>query len=792
MECSLYLESVEQRLRSDNRKVRGECLEDIRKKFTRTYPAEICKIVINCFNDKAELCRHKAVSLLVTGLESSNALEKDISILLVLSIHERIGGTEITETSEEIRLLLVTLLRTVISKSTDVVLNYPKEICSIVVNGVNDNFAEVKRESCECASEFAEKFHHHSDELINAMLMATKHKHFRVRAAAINGLAKVVCYTTKESIVLVCGTLGECLLDRNHQVRYAVFKTVSYWFLTLRSKFLYTPYMLPLVLTYLIEGNTETLQIWDEIGSQYVAENRDKLKEKNDLLPQHLDNYPENIRRPNVGCRTLVQDNAGKILPALVAELDDWKVEVRVKASELLVIIVLHVESYVIPFLDTLLPAMFKSCTDEETIVARNVINSAETMGYFISADVYWDLFESRMENGCTIGQYMVLASLLKHGDERKIREKTEHMLSILYEDQIDRNVDTNCQNYVLQVVERIIACSQAGVSETVKYRLYSILMSIMKSEDTRSKAVSLMDSLAELVNANLSRDYLPGLMNRLNENCASWLNFTADFNLFLVLLRDFPSELMEFAFAELVSVLETVLEANFEKEVTFLVLVALGELLESGKFDVPNHSQAIEKIITGPLKQQLVWRCGKTVEVMRATAITVVAMYLQRAIQASAHFAEQITPLVLSLCEDSYRETRLKALSAIALMVKHDLNAPFQRILPVVIGRLNDESDEVRIMVISTLKEISAQASNVKLESLKNTDVSKDLQLVLANVEDKNIKIRDGILDLLNTESFVRLVKAVVTEEMLKSIISKCPDESISVLLQKYLKINK
>ena len=111
--------------------------------------------------------------------------------------------------------------------------------------------------------------------------------------------------------------------------------------------------------------------------------------------------FRSSVQRPNLGCRTLVQNEMMKIIPTLMLELQDWvsyefvqilyrserpktirddylqflsqQAGVRIKSSELLKIIVLHGENRIVSFLDVALPAMSKACMDEEVAVCKNV-----------------------------------------------------------------------------------------------------------------------------------------------------------------------------------------------------------------------------------------------------------------------------------------------------------------------------------------------------------------------------------------------------------------------------------
>lgn len=61
--------------------------------------------------------------------------------------------------------------------------------------------------------------------------------------------------------------------------------------------------------------NTATT-FWTDIGLQYMEENEEDFKKKTDFLKDVPTHYPD-VKRPNLGCRMLVQSNIGKIVPAI-------------------------------------------------------------------------------------------------------------------------------------------------------------------------------------------------------------------------------------------------------------------------------------------------------------------------------------------------------------------------------------------------------------------------------------------------------------------------------------------
>lgn len=130
---------------------------------------------------------------------------------------------------------------------------------------------------------------------------------------------KLILNGRSDSIELVCGALGECLLDQNPHVRRAVYEVASSWLAELRDRYSYFYCILPLILTgfvyYLYRireliGNFENILMlfrlndencsyrkdvqnwWQKIGLQYLEENEEHLKDKHELLPAELEDYP--------------------------------------------------------------------------------------------------------------------------------------------------------------------------------------------------------------------------------------------------------------------------------------------------------------------------------------------------------------------------------------------------------------------------------------------------------------------------------------------------------------------
>ena len=77
--------------------------------------------------------------------------------------------------------------------------------------------------------------------------------------------------------------------------------------------------------------------------------------------------------RPGLGCRELVFRNLSKILPAICHDVTDWVAGTRVKAAQLLAVLLLHAEDHVTQHLEVVLRTLRRACADDDRAVVRSV-----------------------------------------------------------------------------------------------------------------------------------------------------------------------------------------------------------------------------------------------------------------------------------------------------------------------------------------------------------------------------------------------------------------------------------
>lgn len=152
------------RLNEDDRAARQRALEAIRKDtLDKSLPGVVLQEVLGallrpllrCLSDPVDRCREGAVDaireLILRVPEPEQALPS-----LVPCLAQRLGGRELLEPSEELRLSAVELLRLTVELCGRRCGPYVDDVTTVLRRTIVDPCPEVKKESCRCAVSFAE------------------------------------------------------------------------------------------------------------------------------------------------------------------------------------------------------------------------------------------------------------------------------------------------------------------------------------------------------------------------------------------------------------------------------------------------------------------------------------------------------------------------------------------------------------------------------------------------------------------------------------------------------------
>lgn len=199
----------------------------------------INKSLLRILNDSVEECRDRTLEIIKLFIINLKANDKYIMYLLPI-LSKRLGSSEQIETSEEVRLKCVILLKIIILKYENLLASYIDDLTKILVQTVADNYPLVKRESCDCISEFAKNlsryFYTQSQNFVKPILNNFTHQHYKIRVASVKTIGDLILYgNTNKSIEEVTTFLAGRLFDQNGLVRIGI------------SLYIYIYYLYPLL-----------------------------------------------------------------------------------------------------------------------------------------------------------------------------------------------------------------------------------------------------------------------------------------------------------------------------------------------------------------------------------------------------------------------------------------------------------------------------------------------------------------------------------------------------------------
>ncbi|KAI4878326.1 hypothetical protein NFI96_024324, partial [Prochilodus magdalenae] len=296
-------------LNEDNKSTRKRALESIRKETVDNKGLSsselqevftgLLKSLLKCLSDPAERCRETAVQMIVDFLRCVPKPEESLPYLMPC-LAQRLGGKEVLEPAEELRLSMVELLSLTVEVCGRNLAPYLDDMIRILQKTIIDPFPDVKRESCRCAISFArcvpDHFHMQAESLVKPLMQTLSHQHSRVRVAATEATGAVIQFGTGKNVDDVLSHLAQRLFDDSPQVRKAVTLVIGGWLLHLQDRYSYFHKLIPLLLSSLSDDIPEirdvAVELWRQVGAQWEKENEDDLKDKLDFLLSPPPRYP--------------------------------------------------------------------------------------------------------------------------------------------------------------------------------------------------------------------------------------------------------------------------------------------------------------------------------------------------------------------------------------------------------------------------------------------------------------------------------------------------------------------
>ena len=169
------LNKFNQGLKDGSKFQRKQALETMKKQITESFTTTsktdliysdesvkyIFKTTLTILSDQIEKCREIACDILSEILENFNNWDNEMTTMTIMTVMQRLGGKDIKEPSEEIRLQLYSIINRLVELKSENNRNifeiHFQELTSILINSFNDSYPEVKKKGCQCTKLLAKK-----------------------------------------------------------------------------------------------------------------------------------------------------------------------------------------------------------------------------------------------------------------------------------------------------------------------------------------------------------------------------------------------------------------------------------------------------------------------------------------------------------------------------------------------------------------------------------------------------------------------------------------------------------
>lgn len=150
-------------LNEDNKSARRRALDAIKREtidqgLSSAVLQEVfvclLKTLLKCLSDPAETCRDTTIQIITAFIRSIPKPEDTLPYLMP-SLAQRLGGKEMLEPAEELRLALMEMQSLVVEVCGRHLAPYLDDMIKILEKTITDPFPEVKKESCKCVISFS-------------------------------------------------------------------------------------------------------------------------------------------------------------------------------------------------------------------------------------------------------------------------------------------------------------------------------------------------------------------------------------------------------------------------------------------------------------------------------------------------------------------------------------------------------------------------------------------------------------------------------------------------------------
>uniref|UniRef100_A0A8D8ARY6 Dynein assembly factor 5, axonemal n=1 Tax=Culex pipiens TaxID=7175 RepID=A0A8D8ARY6_CULPI len=735
--------------------------------------------ILRCYADRFEMVRNLAITLVSELLQKLPPNDFYLSYIIPV-VTRRLGQAETIEDSEEIRLQLLEQLEEIVRKYADPegtrgdpLLKSYDNLVDILAKTLRDPFPAAQKQSCELVQLLAQStpsMHYRAEALVGPASTALKHRHSANRIAAIDALGQLALHihSNSDCAMRIIVDMSPLLMDSVPFVRRACGRVGCMMLVKLRDRYSLFSRILPLVLNCLTDETPEVrddiLARWKAAGELYYTENETELA-KTKLIDKPAPNYPAaEYERPTLACRAIVQRSLA-IVNLILHEMEEWKEDIRLHATKLLKLVVLHAEkAFSTLFMETN-PVLAKTCMDSDREVAAEALRVARLCGILLEYDTWSKHALVEFRKFHTLGHLRCLRAMYESSGCDRLKDLSK-IAGLLTDSEICHQKREDYQAALLDFCEvltvdfnRVFVSNEIEGLANEKDRfkteneLYTTLLKVaaISYEDSipiRDRALQILTTLNPKPEL-LHNAHLAGVLATLDNLEAA--NSDDAESIMLLAGIVFVCGFRPAYHRELCSTLAVALgHAIPQGQIKLFSSISIAMLRWSDSMlGVPGEEQLqlVRAFIEELIAPYLVWAAGRSAESIRAMATACLCSMSQGVdrLTFTTVLPSQINALV-GLIEDNGIPTRAYALRT--LLAMGPLGVEHLKLLAyAIMARLDDPSGEVRELAATCLGRLQLAAEGAD-EAGRWDDVLRQIvPTMFLHLENPELKLRKAIL---------------------------------------------
>ncbi|XP_024523068.1 dynein assembly factor 5, axonemal-like [Selaginella moellendorffii] len=516
----------------------------------------VIKAILRRFADPSEKCRCLAVSILLSLLEIIPGCVVSLLPYILPVVSERlplrslpdevefgtkVGQEALLEPSEEVRLLLVRLLTSLLNHAPRLIHPFASEVASIIMVTATDSYPEVLMETMTLLERFTDtmdqKIKPIAKQLVSVILRLLVHNRYKVRVAALRAVHRLVLCGAHESIYDLTAYQDPNLVpikafyhpytktqylallatDKSVAVRKELLWVIASWLMKLDERKQHEVRLVPYVISGFNDSDKEVqalaFQLMEEIGRQYESENENEVRDMKQYFQESTENIligsealpPVFKHRPCLGARILVRNCFSVLLYAIDADLHAWTSGTKELSSRFLYTVLIFVEENATMHLEPLCNLFIKACGD--LVVQKAILECAKVVGFFVDPSAYLPIIlphlsgelsgQSTIQNaGRTL---KILSSFLAGTPSSLLAKHPPDICSSLTEQDLLTSIDSDVNSGIVLSCKAMVAAS----CEDELALLWIILHAISAAEFSRKPSEMAESVLRDLARAS-------------------------------------------------------------------------------------------------------------------------------------------------------------------------------------------------------------------------------------------------------------------------------------------------